>query len=79
MPITKRAIKKLAHDRGRQKARSREKDDLMGAVKNARRTPSRKHLSRAMKLLDKAAKHHIIHANKASRLKSRLSKLVKTK
>ncbi len=29
-----------------------------------------------MTLLDKAAKRHVIHKNKASRIKSRLSKLL---
>jgi ribosomal protein S20 len=40
-------------------------------------TPGKKTLSAAFKALDKSAKGHIIHKNKAARLKSRLSKLLK--
>lgn len=47
---------------------------LKGLIKNMRREPTAKTLSEVASKLDKAAKTHIIHPNKAARLKSRLSK-----
>lgn len=77
MPITKRAIKKLHHDRRRAKQNESVRNNLKKLVKAARRRSTTKTVSSAYKALDKAAKHGIVHANKASRLKSRLSKLLK--
>lgn len=42
-----------------------------------RKKPTAKALTAAYKALDKAAKHHIIPKNRASRTKSRLAKLLK--
>ena len=50
---------------------------LRDVVKSMRKSPSAKSLTVAFTALDKAAKKHIIHKNKADRLKSRLSKLLK--
>jgi ribosomal protein S20 len=47
------------------------------AVKAARKAPSKKTITAAFSTLDKAAKKNTIHKNKAARLKSRLSKLLK--
>lgn len=44
-------------------------------VKKARRNPSAATLSEVSSVLDKAVKTKFIHANKAARLKSNLSKL----
>lgn len=46
------------------------------AVKAVRTKPTKKSLTEAFQKLDKAAKSHVIHKNRASRLKSRLSKLL---
>lgn len=79
MPIIKRAIKKLKHDRKREAVNANTREKLRTIVKTMRKTPSKKTLSAAFKALDKAAKIHIIHKNKATRLKSRLAKLLQKK
>jgi len=50
---------------------------LRKVMRGARTSPTAKTLSLAYQALDKAAKRHIIHPNKAARLKSRLAKLLK--
>lgn len=77
MPITKQAIKKLRRDRSRQAQNARVRVNLRDAVKAVRRKPTAKTLSLAFQRLDKAVKTGVIHKNKASRLKSRLSRLIK--
>ena len=77
MPIIHRAIKKLRHDRARTKVTMRQRVKLRLLIKTMRKTPSKKALTLVFSALDKAAKTHIIHANKAARLKSRLSSLLK--
>lgn len=42
-----------------------------------RQKPSAKSLTEAFQKLDRAAKSHVIHKNKAARLKARLSKLLR--
>ncbi len=42
-------------------------------VKKAKTSPTEKNLAAAFSSIDKAAKHHVIHANKAARLKSSLT------
>lgn len=79
MPITARATKKLSHDRKHSRQNEVIKKTLVSAVKQARKTPTVKKLSLAFQKLDKAVKSGVIHSNKASRLKSRLSKLLKKK
>jgi small subunit ribosomal protein S20 len=75
MPIIRRAIKKLRHDQKKTKVNAATRLSLRKLVKAARKSPTKKSLSTVFQALDKAAKIHVIHANKAARLKSRLSKL----
>jgi small subunit ribosomal protein S20 len=77
MPIIKRAIKKLRHDKKRTKQTTSVRKGLHDVVKQVRKTPTKKTLTKAFQALDKAAKINVIHKNKAARLKSRLSKLLK--
>lgn len=79
MPITYRAIKKLRRDIHRSKENEKIKKKVKTLVKETRTSPTSKALTRAYQALDKASKHGIIHPNKAARLKSRLSKLLKKK
>lgn len=79
MPITKQAEKKLRHDRKRTETTRRVKDGLQKIVKSVRKHPTQKSLSQAFAALDKAAKTSVIHKNKASRMKARLSKLLAKK
>ena len=76
MPITKQAAKKLRRDRTIQIRNARVRRDVREAVKAVRKHPTEKALSLAAKTLDKAAKTHVVHKNKAARLKSRLAKLL---
>jgi len=79
MPITAQAEKKLRHDRKRAVATATKRAYVRSVVKDMRKTPSVKQLSSVFATLDKAVKMHVIHKNKAARLKSRLSKLVASK
>ncbi len=79
MPIIKQAIKKLAADRKRQAKNDDTRKKIHSLIKKARKTPTQKSLTSVFSALDKAAKRNIIHPNKAARLKSRLSKLLRKK
>ena len=76
MPIIKRAIKKLRHDRKRTTNTARVHTALQKLVKSMRKKPTKTSLTKVFRALDKAAKTHVIHKNKAARLKARLSKLL---
>ncbi|EKD87412.1 MAG: hypothetical protein ACD_36C00092G0005 [uncultured bacterium] len=79
MPITAQAIKKLSHDRKRSRQNTTIAKTLQDTIRAVRKSPTEKKLTEAYTKLDKAVKRGIIHANKAARLKSRLSKLLKKK
>ncbi len=76
MPIIKSAIKKLRKDKTRTVHNKLIESNLKRLAKDMRQNPSAKLLSQVSSALDKAAKVNLIHGNKASRLKSRLSKLI---
>lgn len=83
MPNTKSAIKAM-----RQNVKRRATNlEVLGKIKKAEKAvrknitagkldEAKKALQSAYAALDKAAKKHVIHANNASRNKSRLSKLL---
>jgi len=77
MPLIKQAIKKMRRDKVATQRNSEIKDTVKKAVKAVRKNPTKKSLDSVFSILDKAAKRKFIHINKASRLKSRLTKLVK--
>lgn len=79
MPIIKSAIKKLRKDRVRTVKNKAKKETLKGLIKKARLAKTAASLSAVYSALDKAAKTHLIHKNKAARLKSRLSKVIAQK
>lgn len=70
MPITSSAKKSLRVALRRADENSR----LKLRIKNQLKTTSSESLTASYRILDKAAKNHIIHPNKAARLKSRLAK-----
>lgn len=76
MPISKQATKKMHHDRVVTKKNQEKKQTITRAIKTLRKKPSKKALDQVFSLLDKAAKANLFHKNKASRLKSRLAKLL---
>lgn len=76
MPILKSSIKKMRQDKKREARNDEVRTKVKGLVKNMRRTPSVKAYQEVSSALDKAVKTNLIHLNHASRLKSRLSKLI---
>lgn len=78
MPVTKSASKKLRQDKKRALANRNKKEELKKKIKVAQKSPTDKNVKAAISALDRAVKVHILHKNKAARLKSRLSKLKKT-
>ena len=78
MPVTKQAIKKVRQDKRKTIYNLRVKKTYKQAVAAFRKNPTSKGISAVFSKLDKAAKTNIIHKNKAARLKSRLSKLIKS-
>jgi len=79
MPVSTSAKKALRRDRRRTIVNKRIRRKIKEAVKGAQKNPTVKTFRQAAKILDRAAKRKVIHKNKASRLKSRLTKLVKPK
>jgi small subunit ribosomal protein S20 len=76
MPVIKSAIKKLRQAKVRTVRNRGVKAVLRELINKFRKTPGQKLYSELTASLDKAAKTNVIHKNKASRLKSRLSKLL---
>lgn len=74
MPVTKQAIKKVRQDKRKTEINARRKLTYKKAVRNFLKSPGEAGLKAAYKALDLAAKTNVVHKNKASRLKSRLSK-----
>ncbi len=79
MPIIKSAKKKMRKDASRTERNKLREDNLKALTKTMRRTPNTQNLSAITSALDKAVKTSLIHRNKASRLKSRLSHLIAAK
>jgi small subunit ribosomal protein S20 len=84
MPITKSAKKALRQNIKRRERNILKKEAYKKAIKEYKKLivakkidEAKQKLQSVYKLLDKAAKTNTIHKNKASRLKSRLSKLIK--
>src|SRR5258706_9809793 len=76
MPVLKHAKKKLRQDKKRTIANVKIKDTYKDLVKAAKLKKTPEALSKAFSGLDKAAKKHLMHKNKAARMKSALSKIV---
>jgi len=79
MPITVGAIRKLRADKRKDLVNFQVKKSLKQAVAQMRKKPTEKNLKELFMRADRAAKSRVIHKNKAARLKSRLSALVKKK
>lgn len=79
MPVTVGAIRKLRADKKKAAINQKIRTGLRDAVSAMRKKPTESALKKVFSKADAAAKSGVIHKNKASRLKSRLSKLVKKK
>lgn len=74
MPLLKHAKKKLRQDQKRTVERKKQKNVFRSLLKKAKQIGAPDAISQAVSSIDKAAKKHIIHPNKAARLKSSLAK-----
>ena len=74
MPLLKHARKKLRQDKKRTLKNKKVRELYKELVKKAKINPTKEALSAAFSAVDKAAKEHIIHENKAARLKASLTK-----
>jgi len=81
MPIIKSAIKKVRKDKKRTKVNDLYTKAYQTTLKKIKKGggDAKKLISTFYSQVDKAVKHHVIHKNKAIRLKSRVSKKVSTK
>ncbi|MFC1711613.1 30S ribosomal protein S20 [Patescibacteria group bacterium] len=77
MPITKSAAKALRKDLKKSIINKPIRTQYKTTIKKVKENPTLENLKEAYSSLDKAAKKRVIHKNKASRLKSKLAKLVK--
>jgi len=77
MPITKSAQKALRQTKRRTVRNKAWKNKLKDATKKAEAQKTKETVSYAFKIIDKSAKVGIIPKNKAGRVKSRLSRLLK--
>ncbi len=74
MPVTKQAIKKVRQDKRKALINLKVKQAYKKAIRDFVKKPTEAGLKAVFGAVDKAAKVNVIHKNKASRLKSRLSK-----
>jgi small subunit ribosomal protein S20 len=79
MPILKHAKKKLKQDKKRNIQNRKIKEAFRKLVKAAKADKTAESLSKAFSAVDKAAKQNILPKNRASRMKSSLSKIVEGK
>lgn len=79
MPILKNAKKALRSSQKKAEVNGRIKSMLKTMTDKMVKTPTQEVLNLAFSAIDKAKKRNVIHANKAARLKSRMSKLVASK
>lgn len=84
MPIKKAAFKALRQTKKRTRRNRAKKEEIKKLGKRIKRLLEQKKRAEAEKLIplfykaaDKAAKTRVFHANKASRLKARLTKRIK--
>ncbi len=77
MPILKQAKKKMRHDTIRREQNELKLQQLKKAVQTTRKKPTAANLVKAFSVIDKTAKPGLLHQNRASRLKSRLAKLLR--
>lgn len=77
MPLLKHAKKALRASERKAEVNQRVRSTARSAMKKMQTEPTKENLTQAYEAIDKAAKRGIFHDNKAARLKSQLSKLVK--
>ena len=78
MPVTKTAKRALRSSKRKEASNKVLVSRLEIALRKAKVSPTLKNVSAAISLIDIAAKNNIFHKNKAARIKSRISKLIKS-
>ena len=78
MPVSKTAERALRSSSRKKIVNSILIAKLEAAIRRAKKTKKQADVSQAISFVDKAAKKHIIHKNKAARMKSSLSSTVTT-
>ncbi len=78
MPIIKSAIKKLKQDKVRKTSNKKIEAVYLSMLSKVKKG-ALKDMKKVHSAIDKAAKKGVIHANKAARLKSQVTKLLKSK
>ncbi len=76
MPVTKTAKRALRGSRRKEIVNKIMVSKLEIAIKSAKKSKNEKDIKKAISLADRSAKISTIHRNKASRIKSQLSKLI---
>jgi len=76
MPITKSALKALRKDKRKTAINRPIKSRIKSSLDQVKESKTAKDLSVAFSAIDKALKRHLIHRNKAARLKSKASKML---
>jgi len=79
MPVTKTAKRALKGSKRKQEINRVIISKLEISMRVAKRTKKEKDVSSAVSLADRAQKKHVIHKNKAARIKKGLSKLLPKK
>lgn len=75
MPVTKTAKRALRGSKRKESVNKLILAKLEVAIRSAKKTKTAEKIRAAMSFADKAAKKKVIHRNKASRIKSALSKI----
>ena len=78
MPVTKTAKRALRVSERKVERNKTVRTNLEVAIRLAKKSKKEKDIKSASSLADRAAKNNVIHANKASRIKSSLSKLLQS-
>ena len=76
MPVTKTAKRALRSSKKKREVNKKIISNLEIAIRNAKKGRKEKDILAAISQADRAAKKRVIHKNKASRIKSTLSKLL---
>lgn len=79
MPVTKSAAKALRKTKRKTHVNKIIRGKIKRAIKLASQKPTLANFKSAVSVLDRASKKKVIHKNKATRLKSRLAKLLRKK
>ena len=73
MPLIKSAIKKLRQDKKREAARDEFRKKLQDTLRATKKQTTPAKVQEAYSVIDKAAKMHLMHKNKAARIKSQFA------